>query len=249
MARSLAPGAGSVDPADHPSIAFDDGSWKWFCERIQALGLPPAEEFRQQFEMIYGHLQGVNTWLNLTRVDGDQNYLLRHVLDSLMLFRCPWFRDADALACCDLGSGGGYPGLPLALLEPAHRWLLVDSRQRKVRFLQAAGALIDAQRVTSRAFRGSEVAKWAPDEMMRYDVVTTRATGSVLTIAGEAQPLLRLGGRLVVWQGPSFDAEAEQNLRAELPHSAWTNLTVDRYTLVEDDPMRCLITLTLQRGR
>ena len=154
----------------------------------------------------------MNAWLNLTRVEDDKGFLQRHVLDSLMLHTADWYRQPETLRCCDLGSGGGYPGVPLALTTPQHQWLLVDSRQRKVRFLAAAGALVDAERVRARAFRGGEVAHTAPEEAKAYDLVTTRATGSVFDISSEAKPILRKGGRLVVWQGPSFDHAEEEKI-------------------------------------
>ena len=247
MARSDAPGAGSVEPADHPPIPFSDSSWSYFTERLQALAIPLADSasLRQGLEAVYGHLKGVNAWLNLTRVEDDRGYLQRHVLDSLMLLTVPWFRDAEALRCCDLGSGGGYPGVPLAFTAPNHQWLLVDSRQRKVRFLAAAGALVDAERVRARAFRGGETASTAPEEAKAYGLVTTRATGSVWDISSEAQPLLKRGGRLVVWQGPSFDHAEEEKLRKALKKSQWHHIETHRYTLDDDDPQRCLITLTL----
>ena len=247
MARSNAPGAGSVDPADHPPIPFSDSSWAYFTERLDALALPieATSVLRHGLEAVYGHLKGVNAWLNLTRVDDDKGFLQRHVLDSLMLHSAPWFHNHSTLRCCDLGSGGGYPGVPLALTGPQNEWLLVDSRQRKVRFLAAAGALVDASRVRARAFRGGETASTAPEEAKAYDVVTTRATGSGVDISSEAKPLLKKGGRLVVWQGPSFDHAEEETLRKAMKKSHWHQIETFRYTLDDDDPQRCLIMLTL----
>ena len=94
-------------------------------------------------------------------------------------------------------------------------------------------------------FAVATVAHTAPEEAKAYDLVTTRATGSVLDISSEAKPILRKGGRLVVWQGPSFDHAEEEKLRKSLKKSHWHQIDVQRYTLDDEDPHRCLITLTL----
>jgi 16S rRNA (guanine527-N7)-methyltransferase len=156
---------------------------------------------------------GVNRWLNLTRIANGREWLSRHVLDSLTARLLPWWSGLSASdRCADLGSGGGYPGLPLALSGHC-RWTLIDSRERKVRFLDAAGTIIDARRVEARAVRGSEAPHHARDLVGSFQVVTTRATAGPDEILPEAAPLLAPGGRLVVWQGPSHDAAAQ--LRAE----------------------------------
>lgn len=254
MVRSQAPGAGSVDPADHPAQPFSAAAWQSFSHRVQELGLPDQTPLRPAWEAIYGHLQGVNQWLNLTRVDSEEAYLQRHVLDSLMLLQMPWFLSPSSLRCADLGSGGGYPGLPLALTVPQHHWLLIDSRQRKVRFLAAAATLIDGERVRARAFRAGHAPHEASDCVAAFDLVTTRATGTVEDIATEALPLLRRGGRLVVWQGPLFDEAAEKSLRHNLllastaDRGPWEALAVHRYQLHAADPQRCLVILS-RRGK
>ena len=238
---------GSVAPADHPPQSLLDADWQWVCDSARKHGSVPLSAHRQTVEALYGHLCGVNRWMNLTRIASDRAYLQQHLLDSLIATAAPWWPDCDQpLRCADLGSGGGYPGLPLAMVMPASSWLLVDSRQRKARFLHAAGSIVDPARVTGMAFRGREAASAAPTWAYHCDMVTTRATGTVLAMADEAKPLLRSGGRLVAWQGPSFAGEQEDQLRQQLitERSAWSALDVHPYRFAEEDPWRYLVSLS-----
>lgn len=237
---------GSVDPADYPSQPFTDEDWQWVCARAQEHGIVSLSPYRQQVEALYGHLSGVNRWMNLTRIASDRAYLQQHLLDSLIATAAPWWPGGDApLRCADLGSGGGYPGLPLAMVMPHSSWLLVDSRQRKARFLDAAGSLVDAARVTGMAFRGREAASAAPAWAYQCDILTTRATGTVLAMIDEAMPLLRSGGWLLAWQGPSFAGEQENQLRQQLvdQRSAWSAVEVHPYRFADADPWRYIVSV------
>lgn len=232
----------SFDPAAYPRQRFADAEWEAFAQQLAAAALPLPD--RSSLEALYAHLLGVNAWLNLTRVDGVAAYLQRHVLDSLMLHQLACSRHLSGL-CCDLGSGAGYPGLPLALTLPQTQWQLVDSRSRKVQFLRATAGLIDAERVQARAFRAREVATAAPDLYRRCQLVSTRATGNVIAMAREAVDMLCPGGLLVVWQGPSCDSAMLATIKEALigRGSPWTHLHAHPYQLSAEDPQRVLVSL------
>ena len=208
------PGAGSFDPADHPPIAFADDDWAYICERVQALGLPDQTAHRARYEAIYGHLVGVNSWTNLTRITSTREFLVRHILDSLTLLNIPEVTNVESsLACLDLGSGGGYPGLPLCIHQPEQWWVLLDSRKKKVDFMNAAIPLTGSTVGEARHFRAREVAVFAPDLHESCQLVVSRAAGPAQRIIEEAAPLLMSEGHLVLAKGPGFvgDESAEAN--------------------------------------
>ena len=140
------PALGSVDPVHHPPRPFPDEAWDWFAARCDALGIAGCQERRARLEALYGHLVGVNRWLNLTTITEPREYLKYHVLDSLTLEVDSRLRHlSEGAPCVDLGSGGGYPGLPLALWHPQVPWVLVDARRKKAEFLAAAAKLASAR--------------------------------------------------------------------------------------------------------
>ena len=112
-----------------------------------------------------------------------------------------WGADPPPLAL-DLGSGGGVPGLPLALAWPLTEWVLVDAGERRAEFLgQAVAELGLGERVGVVRRRAEELGR-DPAQRGRYPLVTARSFGSPAVTAECAAPLLAIGGRLIVSEPP-----------------------------------------------
>lgn len=164
-----------------------------------ALGLGPLPPGAR--EAILGHLRLLVAWtsaINLTSVRDPEAAAAAHVLDSLAAV--PLLRAAGIRRLIDLGSGGGYPGLPLALALPAERALLVESIAKKAAFLEVAvrGAGV-ADRVTVAAVR-SEALAADRRHRERWTAVTVRAVATLPELVELAFPLLAPGGLLVAWK-------------------------------------------------
>lgn len=236
------PGAGSVDPKDHPAIAIPDDDWGWFTGRCAALALPDPTAWRPRLAALFGHLHGVNRWLNLTTVTSARDWLKLHVLDSLTGLGDPRVQHlADGAPVVDLGSGGGYPGLPLALaIGPRIPWFLADARRKKAEFLAAAGRLVGPH-VEGRHLRGGEVARAAPTLHRRCQLVVNRAMGPAAEILAEAAPLLRPHGHLLIWKGPAFEGQERDEAASKAPRMGFRVLGVRRLRLEDSDPERLLV--------
>jgi 16S rRNA (guanine527-N7)-methyltransferase len=143
-----------------------------------------------------------------TRIRDPREAGERHLADSLSALDLPAVRAARALA--DLGSGAGFPGLPLAIALPQARVDLVDSSRRKS---EATAALAAAAGVDNARPISARVEDWARGDGARaYDVVTARALAPLPVVVEYAAPLLRAGGMLVAWRG-SRDPGAERDAR------------------------------------
>lgn len=126
-----------------------------------------------------------------------------HLADSLVALDLPEVRGATMIA--DLGSGAGFPGLPLAIALPAARTQLVESNGRKCAFIARAATACGAGDTTVVNARAES---WASGIGI-CDLVTARALAPLAVVAEYAAPLLRLGGTLVAWRGRRDpDAEA-----------------------------------------
>jgi 16S rRNA (guanine527-N7)-methyltransferase len=124
-----------------------------------------------------------------------------HVADSLVALEMPQVRKARRIA--DLGSGGGFPGLVLAIALPDAHVALVEGVGRKVAFLETAIerlSLFNAEAIHGRA------EAW-PDGVGAHDLVTARALAPLSVLVEYGAPLLGLGGSLVAWKGARDDAE------------------------------------------
>ena len=150
---------------------------------------------------IDGHVRLLLAWneaINLTAIRDPAAIAVRHVADSLGALDELRRRGIDRFV--DLGSGGGFPGLPLAAALPADRALLIDSVGKKVRFLATVAEAVGlGQRVAAEAARSESLAA-DPADRGRWQAVTARAVAPLAELIELALPLLRPGGILVAWK-------------------------------------------------
>ncbi len=236
---------GSVDPALHPPVAFPDADWAWFTARCNALAISGAGPRRAALQALYGHLVGVNRWLNLTTITAPRDFLKQHLLDSLVLEPDTRLRHlSEGAPCVDLGAGGGYPGLPLALWHPTVPWVLVDTRRKKVDFLEAAAALLagfGAPRVSARHLRGSEVSARASDLQRNCQLVTCRAMGQASEVLTEAADLLQKSGHVVIYKGPGFAGPERETAMNTANKLGYRFVVEKKVVLEEGDPERVMV--------
>jgi len=166
-------------------------------------------------EAIDGHVRLLVAWtrhINLTAIREPSAVAMAHVLDSLSAL--PWLRGRAAERILDLGSGGGYPGLPLAAALPDAAVTLVEPIAKKARFL---GVVVEAtglaDRVTVLTARAEALAA-EPGRRGAWQVVTARAVASTADLVELAFPLLARGGSLVAWKRGDLSAELAAARRA-----------------------------------
>ena len=159
-------------------------------------------------EAIDGHVRLLLAWnraINLTAIRDPGEVAVAHVVDSLAALAILREREVDRLV--DLGSGGGFPGLPLAIALPAERALLLDSVGKKVRFLET---VVDAVGLTGRVdTHAGRAEALARDPMHRegWPAVTARAIAALPDLVELAFPLLEPGGMLIAWKRGEIGSE------------------------------------------
>lgn len=150
--------------------------------------------------------------INLTSIRDPAAVARAHVLDSLTAVAA--LRARGITGVLDLGTGGGYPGLPLAVALPAERVLLVEPTVKKARFLEAVvGATGLAERVDVAAVRAEALAD-DPAHRRRWSAITARAVASLADLVELSFPLLAPGGVLVAWKRGDIVAEVAAAQRA-----------------------------------
>jgi 16S rRNA (guanine527-N7)-methyltransferase len=151
-------------------------------------------------------LLDANTRINLTRVVAPPDVARMHLLDAVAAL--PLLDAAPDGPAVDLGSGGGVPGLPLALARPGQAWTLVESQARKAAVLRDFVTALDLRGLEVAAQRAETLGR-DPLHRERYAVATARALAPLPVLAELALPLLRVGGILLAWKGP-LDAEDDE---------------------------------------
>ena len=158
-----------------------------------------------------------NEHINLSGLRTPADVARGHVLDALLAVQSLRDITRGEPTLLDLGSGGGYPGLPLAVALPARRAALVDSIAKKAAFLEAAAAIVTTVTGTDIVALNERAEDLAdePDHREGWDLVVARAVGTVAECAELGLPLARRNGHVAIWKRASDDA-ARESLATEI---------------------------------
>lgn len=172
-------------------------------------------------------LERWNRTFNLTAIKTQDEMLTHHLLDSLAIHA-----DLVGTRIADVGTGAGFPGLPLALVQPARRFTLIDSNGKKIRFVAHAARLLKLGNVEPLQARAEELAPALP-----FDTVVARACAPLPQLLDTIARLAGPATRVLAMKGKRPDAEI-----AALP-SAWRVVAVRSLAVPGLDAARCLVTL------
>lgn len=196
--------------APEPTEQMSAEGRQLFTEAAQMLGLQVGPHL-DAFSTFQDLLIRTGRTTNLTSLLGERDIVLKHFVDSLSCLQSGWF--GGPLRALDIGTGAGFPGLPLAIVAPNLNFDLLDSTRRKIEFVDSvirALELANARGVVGRA-------EWLgrqPETRASYDRVVTRAVSALPVLAELALPLLKEGGVLVAQKGQITEAELEAGRRA-----------------------------------
>lgn len=195
-------------------------------EGAKDLGLSLSPRHLEMFERYYHELTKWNNRFNLTAITGYEEVQIKHFLDSLSCFlafpggtvgplpnRIPLQLDRRHIRCVDVGSGGGFPGLPLKILAPDIRMTLVDSTRKKVGFIRHMIEVLELEDAEAIHARAEEVGQ-APQHREQYDIVLARAVAHLPILCEYCLPLCRVGGRMIALKGQEAHEEAEKSREA-----------------------------------
>ena len=172
-------------------------------ERLFDLRLTPAHE--DAFARYATELAAWNERVNLTAITDPAQVEMRHFADSLSLMQVIPRR--VGLRVIDIGTGAGFPGMPLKIICPEIDLTLVESVGKKVRFLEHLVAMLDLTGVTVINARAEEVGREA-DHREAYDWAVARAVAGLNTLAEYLLPLVRVEGHALAQKGETASQEA-----------------------------------------
>lgn len=163
---------------------------------VEQLGLSLNLAAEQQLLDYLALLAKWNRIYNLTGIRDEQAMLSQHLLDSLAVLPYLDGDSAQALTLADVGSGGGLPGIPLAIARPQLKVALIESSQKKASFLQQAKIELRLENVSVHCVRARD---FRPAVL--FDIVITRAFSSLAEFVRHSARLLAVGGRLLAMKG------------------------------------------------
>lgn len=181
----------------------------------QELGISLSEKHLTQFETYYRELVEWNQRFNLTAITDYEAVQVRHFLDSLsciLALRGTLQRGARLI---DVGTGAGFPGIPLKIVCPAISLTLVEATQKKVVFLEHLVGRLGLRDVRILCARAEELGQ-RPAHREQYDWAVARAVAEMPTLVEYLLPLVRVGGTVLAQKGENAPAEvhtAEEAIR------------------------------------
>lgn len=168
----------------------------------------------EQFETYYHELVDWNERMNLTAIIGYEEVQIKHFLDSLSVIAAiPPEDRARPLYFIDIGTGAGLPGIPLKIVLPDTRLVLLEATTKKTKFLEHLVAKLGLKEVEIVAGRAEEIAHDARYRE-KFDLVLSRAVASLPTLVELALPFCAAGGRFIAQKKGNIDKEMAQSEKA-----------------------------------
>lgn len=180
--------------------------------RLNACGIPVLPEVPEQLARYHAMLMDWNTRMDLTAVTEESEMLDRHYVDSLMPLTVPNLLPERG-RMIDVGTGAGFPGLPLAMACPEAQVTLLDAQQKRLTFLQAVVDELGMKNVTLVHARAEDGARM-PALREQFDLAMARAVASTAVLAEYLLPYVKVGGRALCWKGPALQEEMDVGRRA-----------------------------------
>ena len=176
-------------------------------------------------------LKDWNTRINLTAITDDEEIRVKHFQDSLSIL--PYLKEGTLV---DVGTGAGFPGLPVAIERPDIQVTLVDSLDKRVKFLQCVVDTLELKNVKCIHARAEDFGR-DPEYRESFDYVTARAVASMPVLLEYCLPLLKNKGQFVAMKAANADQE---NFDSALKILGGSLLKTDKFILPGTDLQRCI---------
>lgn len=189
-----------TDPAYAPLIEF--------CLRSGLIDSPDDSRMGK-FEQLTRHMLEVNARMNLTAITDPAQIVWKHYIDSLCLLAMGELPQHSRVI--DVGSGAGFPALPLAIMRSDLRVTALDSTAKKARYIGETAVALGVN-VKTMAARAEEAGR-DPDTRHRYDIAVARGVSAMGVLSELCLPLVKVGGAFLAMKGPEVAAELEEAAR------------------------------------
>ena len=155
---------------------------------------------KEQFEKLADIILWWNERINVTAIRDRDEFMKKNIADSLAVLELSEFQEAHRIL--DLGTGGGFPGLPLAIACPDKEFYLLDSVAKKLKVVAIAADELGLENVDVLNMRAEDLAKW-PAYRESFDVVVSRAVANMSTLSEYCLPFVKPGGYFIAYKTSS----------------------------------------------
>lgn len=216
---------------------------RWITE-LKHHGIDLSNRQLTQFQIYYKQLIEWNKRMNLTAITEEQQVYYKHFFDSLSL---SFFLSLEGeLSLADIGSGAGFPGIPLAILNPNVKVTIIDALNKRIRFLEHLIDQLQCANVRCIHGRAEDIGQ---DNTFRetFDIVTARAVARLQILNEFCLPLVKVGGVFVAMK--AADADTEVNEAKNSLHILGGKIsTINQFQLPYEQASRKIIIISKTRS-
>lgn len=205
---------------------------KRIIDVFDSAGISVTDRQAEQLRMLYEFMVEYNKNVNLTSITEFEDVIVKHFVDSVLPFTMLGLDTSDSFI--DVGTGAGFPSLPLLIMFPSLKGTLCDSLGKRCTYLELACKHIGVNAEIIHA-RGEELARKRRE---RYDLTTARAVAALPILTELCLPFVRVGGGFAALKSVNEDASAASSAIAKLGGN--TEKCVD-YTLPNGDKRRLIV--------
>ena len=190
-------------------MAFEEGTMTDFPllkKFLQDNGLYSDERYAK-FLTYFDEVVETNKVMNLTAITTPEDFESKHFIDSLL----PFAEFESAKSVADIGSGAGFPAIPLAIVLPDVKFTLVDSLNKRVNFLCGVIEKLGLSNCIAVHSRAEDFAKQGRE---KFDVVTARAVAAMNILLEYTAPIAKTGGKVIAYKGSNAEEEIRDAKKA-----------------------------------
>ena len=163
----------------------------------------------EKLEWLSGHIAEENKKVNITSITDEVGIATKHFADSISLMRLEEFKKEN-LRVADIGCGGGFPGLPLKIMCDSMDIVMLDSTEKKIRYVESTAKLLGLEHITCISGRAEDVSAKGQPLREAFDIVTSRAVARLSVLSEICLPFVKIGGYFIAMKAASADEELEE---------------------------------------
>lgn len=210
-----------------------------FIDTLKESGITLTDKQIKQFGTYFEMLVEWNEKINLTAVTEKEEVYLKHFFDSVTPSFYIDFNENETI--CDVGAGAGFPSIPLKIVYPHLQITIVDSLNKRIKFLNELAASLDLDKVNFVHDRAETFGK-SQQYRESFDLVTARAVARLSVLSELCLPLVKKGGQFVALKGSQGNEELE-DAQFAISVLGGEVKTVNEFTLPLEESMRQIITI------